>query len=293
MVVAALPVIVWNVQHDFASFRFQSAARVSGVALRLTDVLGVLGHQAALLGPVLLVMLFRAIWLYARKHRGRLWRTDGRTWFLLSFFLPVFSVFLALSPFYWVKLNWMMPAYITGVIWVMRCFPKKWRAWQQGTALVIHAAMTIELLWYPVPVKSDDVWLGWGRMAREVRIIQRKYPDHFIFSADDYKTSAALNFYLDQMVYGQNIIGKPALQFDYIGTNVQALSGRDALFINSIPDLYTDDDEHRFADTLRLYFRDVRLVDTIDVKKSRKLVRRWLVYRCEDYRPPVSLENAP
>ena len=50
MVLAALPVVIWNVQHDFASFRFQSAARVSGVALRLTDVLGVLGHQAALLG---------------------------------------------------------------------------------------------------------------------------------------------------------------------------------------------------------------------------------------------------
>lgn len=286
MVLAALPVVIWNVQHDFASFRFQSAARVSGVALRLTDVLGVLGHQAALLGPVLLVMLFRAIWMYARKYSGRMWQANERTWFLLSFFLPVFCVFLALSPFYWVKLNWMMPAYITGVIWVMRCFPRKWRAWQQGIAMVIHAAMTVELLWYPVPVKSDDVWVGWGRMAYEVRKIQREFPGHFIFSADDYKTSAALNFYLDQMVYGQNIIGKPALQFDYIGTNIQNLSGRNALFINSIPDLYTDQDERRFADTLRQYFREVKQVYTIDVNKGHKLARRWLVYQCMEYRPP-------
>ena len=53
--------------------------------------------------------------------------------------------------------------------------------------------------------------------ADKVETVRRQYPNAFIFAADDYKTSAVLNFYLNEMVYSKNIVGQKALQFDFIG----------------------------------------------------------------------------
>lgn len=285
MILALSPVVWWNVQHDFVSFRFQSTGRAGGIEFSLIDFFGVLAHQAAILAPVLFFALLWILYKTIRKYKAKLWTVPDHTLFLLCFFLPVFLAFLSISFIYWVKLNWMMPAYITGVIWVSRYFSRKMINWQQALAVVIHIALAIELRWYPVPVRSDDVWVGWGRMARAVMALKRAYPADFVFSADDYKTSAVLNFYMDEMVYGQNIIRKPALQFDYVGTRLAALKGKNALFINSIPRIGNEVAEKHFADSLRRYFRHVYPLHPIEVKRGERLVRKFLVYRCEYYLP--------
>lgn len=285
MMLAFSPVLWWNVQHDFASFRFQSTGRTGGIDFRITDFLGVIAHQSAILAPVLFFSLLVVLYKVIRKYKGKLWTVPDHTLFLLCFFLPVFLSFLSISVIYWVKLNWMMPAYITGLIWVCRYFSRKTIKWQQIFAVAIHIALAVELRWYPVPVRSDDVWVGWGRMAREVMSLKRSYPSDFVFSADDYKTSAVLNFYMEEMVYGQNIIRKPALQFDYVGTRLTSLKGRNALFINSVRHIGDEQTEKQFADSLRRYFREVYPLQPIEVKRGPRLVRKFLVYRCEYYLP--------
>ncbi len=285
MALAFSPVLWWNMQHDFASFRFQSTGRTGGIEFRLVDFLGVLAHQSAILGPVMFFALLWVLYKLVRKYRSRLWNVPDHTLFLLCFFLPVFLAFLSISFIYWVKLNWMMPAYVTGMIWIGRYFSRRMIRWQQVLAVAIHVALAIELRWYPVPIRSDDVWLGWGRMAGAVMKLKRDYPADFVFSADDYKTSAVLNFYMDEMVYGQNIIRKPALQFDYVGTSLASLKGRNALFINSIRDIGDEKGEKQFADSLRRYFREVYPLPPIEVKRGPRLIRKFLVYRCEYYLP--------
>ena len=112
-----------------------------------------------------------------------------------------------------------------------------------------------------------------------------KHHDAFIFSADDYKTSAVLDFYLDSMVYGQNVIGEPALQFDFIGTDLHALQGNDALFINSIPNFKSDQRENQFPPSLPFYFNDITELDPILIKKDDRTVRKFLVFYCKNYHP--------
>ncbi|MRG43552.1 hypothetical protein GFS24_00415 [Chitinophaga sp. SYP-B3965] len=275
MVLVSSPVIIWNIQHNFASFRFQSSGRVEGIQVRPLDVLGVIGHQAAILMPV----LFFALWVLLYKTIRRMAKVTAEQLFLLCFFLPLFLLFFLISPIYWVKINWMMPAYISGIIWVSIYFAEKYIRWQQIFAVVVHVALAIELVFYPVPVNSDDVWLGWDEMAKSVISLKKEYPADFVFSADDYKTSAVLNFYMDEMVYGQNILGRKALQFDYVGTNVNDLAGRNALFINS--EIGDATDENRFADTLRKYFVTVQPLPPIVAKGDRI----FLVYRCLEYTP--------
>jgi len=278
MIAVSSPVIIWNMQHDIASFRFQSTGRAGGIEVRPLDVLGVIGHQAAILMPVLFFALL--VFLYKTIRR----KVAIEHLFLLCFFLPLFLLFFLISPIYWVKINWMMPAYISGIIWASTYLSAKYIRWQQLFALVVHVALAIELVFYPVPVNSDDVWLGWSEMAGSVKSLKKQYPNDFIFSADDYKTSAILNFYMDEMVYGQNILGRKALQFDYIGTNVNDLAGRNALFINS--EIGDATDEKRFTDTLRKYFSTVQALPPIVVKGYGKVIREFQVYRCLGYHPP-------
>ncbi len=276
-----LPVIWWNVDNHFASFRFQSESRMSGLAINPLGFLGVVGHQAALLLPILFVLL---IWMSFRLLR-KFTRLNPERKFLFCFFLPVFAGFFLLSLFYWIKLNWMMPSYIAGILLISPYIRAKALRWQWWCSLVIHIALAVEVLFYPVPVYSDDTWLGWDDLAREVASLKKNYPEDFIFSADDYKTSAILNFYLPGFIYSQNVIGRRALQFDFVGTDLSQLSGRDALFINSIPDLTGDEDERGFRSAILPYFDAVVELEPLEIREDGELVRKFLVYRCVGYHP--------
>ncbi|WP_212006193.1 glycosyltransferase family 39 protein [Chitinophaga sp. HK235] len=282
------PVVIWNAEHQFASFRFQSSGRVSGMEVHLLDFFGVIGHQAAVLIPVLLVALFYYLYKAFRKYRFHIGRVPVKQLFLYCFFLPLFLIFLLISPIYWVKINWMMPAYITGIIWVSTWMGMKFIRWQWMVSLVVHLVLAVEIIFYPAPIHSDDTMIGWEGLGKAVKTLHKAYPGDFIFSADDYKTSAMLNFYLGEMVYSRNIIGQPALQFDYIGTDLRRLEGRNAIFINSLTDVNDDSDERLFVAELRPFFVSVEPLPPIEVKMQGRVVRKFLVYRCMDYRPPAT-----
>lgn len=282
------PVVIWNVENQFASFRFQSSGRVGGMELHPLDFFGVIGHQAAILIPVLLAALCYYLYKAFRHYRRRAWRVPAEQLFLLCFFLPLFLGFIVISPIYWVKLNWMMPAYITGIIWVSAWMSMKYIRWQWIVSMVVHLALAVEILFYPVPIHSDDTMIGWEGLGKAAREIRARYPEDFIFSADDYKTSAMLNFYLPGMVYSRNVIGENALQFDYIGTDLNKLEGRNAIFINSLTDVKDDEDERAFMKDLQPYFAEVAPLPPIVVKLHGRVVRKFLVYRCYGYRPPQS-----
>jgi len=282
-IITAMPVIVWNCHHDLASFKFQSVNRAEEAEssyLSVKDFFGVIGHQAFLLVPVLFFSLIAMTWMFYRKYRFKFSSIPAQQLFLLSFFAPVFVGFLLLSFFYWVKINWMMPAYITGIILAAQYIKQKWMMPQLIFSGVIHVVMAVEIIFYPVTVKSDDTWVGWNELSQQVKKIKAQYPGYFIFSADDYKTAAILNFYYDEMVYGKNILGEPALQFDYINTNLQTLTGKNALFIDSRPDLSACDP---YPPVLKKYFMQVTPLQPILVKKSGTVVRKFCVYACMKY----------
>jgi 4-amino-4-deoxy-L-arabinose transferase-like glycosyltransferase len=286
--VTILPVVIWNVDNHFASFRFQSSERVGGVELHPLDFFGVIGHQAAILLPVLLGILFYYCYRFVRKYKWHITRIPAPQLFLLCFFVPVFGIFLLISPIYWVKINWMMPAYITGIIWISTWVTMKYIRWQWICSLVVHLALAVEIIFYPVPIHSDDTMIGWSGLGAGVKELVAEYPDDFIFSADDYKTSAMLNLYLGRMVYSKNIIGENALQFDFIGTDVHALKGRNAIFINSLTDVNDAVDELAFVKELSPFFSTVTQLPPIIVKQQGRVVRKFLVFRCMDYHPPLS-----
>lgn len=287
MVLVASPVIIWNIEHDFASFRFQSESRMTELKKEIINpglFFGTFALQAVLLMPVLLFALLSSVWKLYKIYKWKIVQIPAEKLFLLCFFLPVFAGFLFLGFFYWVKLNWIMPAYISGIILASMDFKTKWLKPQLIFSIVLHAALAVQVIFYPVIIRSDDTWVGWNKLEKETEQLSKKYPGYFIFSADDYKTSAVLNFYFNSMVYGKEIIRQKALEFDYVGTNIHRLAGRNAIFIDSDPRMKKDYQPANMPELLQ-YFAEVKPLDTIRVEKNGRLVRLFYVWACKDYQP--------
>ena len=150
---------------------------------------------------------------------------------------------------------------------------------------MLHLLIAIEIIFYIIPVKSDDTWYGWKTLASKVETLRANDPASFVFSADENKTSAILDFYLDGNVYAENIIGQPALQFDYIGTDLKSLEGRNAFFVNSSPGFKNEVRENDFPPVLYDYFDSVIELDPVIVRENGKAVRKFGVYYCRNYHP--------
>jgi 4-amino-4-deoxy-L-arabinose transferase-like glycosyltransferase len=286
--ITILPVVIWNVRNKFASFKFQSEGRVKeGIEFDPNGFLGVIGHQSAILLPFLFFSLVYFIYRICRKYGIRFARIRVDQLFLLCFFIPLFLGFFSISFIYWVKINWIMPAYITGIIWVSRFWNKKWLRYQLIFSVIIHLAIAIEIIFYVVPVRSDDTWFGWSAFSSQVETLRKQYPNAFIFSSDDYKTSAILNFYLKETVYSKNVVGQRALQFDFVGTDLKSLNGRDAIFIDSNPrfdDL--ENENENIPPFYYSYFNRIIPLEPILIEKNGKVERKFSVFLCKGYHFP-------
>jgi hypothetical protein len=208
-----------------------------------------------------------------------------KTLFLLAFFVPTFVGFLLISPVYWVKLNWMMPSYITGVLLASMYMGRKLLKAQLIMTIVFHFALALQVLFYLAPIKSDDTFVGWEELSEEVIKLKQQHPNAFVFSADGYKTSAVLNFYLDEKVYGKNIVGLPALHFDYLGDDLSLLNGKNAIYLDSDKRFKTPDKRNQILPKeLNNHFTEVIELEPIFIKRGDKDIRKFWVYLCKEYR---------
>jgi hypothetical protein len=287
-VLVTFPVFYWNYQHQFASFLFQSANRTGDIAkfqLKPKLFLGTVGTQLFILLP----MAFGGLVLFSFKFIKKLfqkWRLpNDEILFLLCFFLPAFLGFFIISLFYWVKINWMMPAYISGFIFLAMFLSQKYVRLNSWISGALHLAFAIEVVFYPVQIKSDDTWFGWQQLANRLENVQKTHPNTFIFSADGYKTSAELSFFLPQKIYAQNVFRQPALQFDYVGDNMLLLAGKNALFVDSDPGFKNTEKSAAVPPELKTHFEKVQQLEPIIIKNGNTNARKFWVYYCLGYKP--------
>lgn len=189
-----------------------------------------------------------------------------------------------------------MPSYIAGIIFVAHYFSERWLKWQVIISAILHVAMAIEIIFYVVPVRSDDTWFGWKDLATQTLAVLAQQKADFVFSADGYKTSAELNLFSDEFIYGQNVIGDPALQFDYIGTDLAKLNGKTGIFIDSEPRFSDLKKSLIIPEKLSKYFGKVVQLAPIVLFKNDRAVRKFNIYRCEGYhfiKTTGDIENKP
>jgi hypothetical protein len=281
----SLPVYLWNARHGFASFRYQALGRAAESRLDPEDLLGFLASQALVVLPVAFgAFLWAAGARTVEGVRGRL--PPRRDLFLLAFSVPLFATCLVLSPVAWVKVNWPMPAYLTGLLLAAGALGRRAVRWQAASGAALLAATAVQLLWYPVPIRSHDTWYGWRELAREVEELSARHPEAFLFSVDHYKTTAELRFYTDLAVYGMNVVGWNALQYDYLGEDLAALAGRSALLIKGEPKLEPSGETERYLERTRRFFSSVEELEPIRIRRRGVVVRVFRIFLCRDYAGP-------
>ncbi len=280
------PVWYWNFQNEFASFVFQSSERTSSISefkISPKNFFGAIGHQMFLLIPILFLVIGVITYKYLKRALLKLKIPQAKTLFLLAFFIPTFVGFFSLTPIYWVKLNWMMPSYITGIVIAGMFINKRLLKTQLIISIAFHVLAGLQILFYIVPIKSDDTWVGWNELAIETKKLQKKYPNTFVFSNDNYKTSACLNFFMNEKVYAQNIIGLPALHFDYLKDNIASLNTKNALFIDSDKRFKNDAKKGNQHPLLKKYFDKVIELEPIIITINDRKVRKFWVFYCSNY----------
>ena len=68
--ITILPVVIWNMRNHFASFKFQSEGRVKeGISFDPSGFAGVVGHQSAILLPLLFFSLVYFIYRFCSGPR--------------------------------------------------------------------------------------------------------------------------------------------------------------------------------------------------------------------------------
>lgn len=294
-ILAISPVIIWNIQHDWMSIRFQSSERVDDMnvfRIQLKYFFGNIGTQMFLLMPILYIFVLIGVFRGIRHYFESRFQPDFQQWFLWWFSAPLILGFILLSLVYWVKLNWTMPAYITGILLAGTIIPRKWVRIQIIVSLIFHFAFLIQVFYYPVPVKSDDTWWGWNQLAQKVQEIQHSDPDAFIFSDDGYKTAAQLSFHMDKKIYSGNIIGKEGLQFDVIDPDLSSLIGRNGFFIDSEKRFDSLEKSEKNIEALTSHFETVtQLAPIILYDGAGEPERKFLIYYLTNYTGNSPHEN--
>ncbi len=278
-----LPVIIWNVHHGWASFLFQTGRRAAeSTGIRLDYFAGFLGVQFAVGGLSILPFSLYAIFAAARKPRN-----ESELLFA-CLAVPMIIVFGVVSFFHYVKMNWLAPAYLSGVALLACRLPEQRRpffglVFRISLALaVIFAILTHMLVAIPaVGMGRADLISGWDELAAKIDPIRREIADsgpHFVCGYD-YKTASQLAFHLADKpeVYANNIFGENGLAYNYwVDTN-------DLVGLNCI--LVIDSRSgYRNARPLTDYFENISSPELITIARAGRKITDFTIYRCYGYK---------
>jgi dolichol-phosphate mannosyltransferase len=216
------PVIIWNMQHQWASFLFQSAKRISSDPVISTPHL--LGHITLILTPaglfgVVLFFLFgrRLCQSAATVDTSDIDNKAKRTFLLLflASFLP-FILFFTISFSREVKLNWTSPLWLAVLPFLGCTVTSVYGRFCSICLMVIHELwrFTIPLLIMALAIGLHYVTLGlpgvahppgpfligWDKLAAEVETLADEIEKNsgarpIVVGMDHYQITSGLAFY--------------------------------------------------------------------------------------------------
>jgi len=287
------PVMVWNAQHDWASFLFQSTRTVVSQKHTFRDVLWFWAVQVGLLGPV-----FFPLFACAAGQSIKLgWlRHDDRWNFVASFSLPLFLLFVAASFKTEIHVNWTAPAFLSLACGAGAMVadglsaedPARARRWHIGSWIAVALAFLFVVLghtslaWGFPRTLAYSRASGWHALAKEVRQARENLgretgQQPFVLGLDKYNIAAELGFYLHQPNECVNdyALGGSGLGFRY-WADLQRFAGRPAIAV------LTDLDMGSLKE-LRGHFDRVDEPTRISVPTHGLHTRRVYLVRCRGY----------
>jgi dolichol-phosphate mannosyltransferase len=236
------PVIVWNAQHDWASFMFQGPQRLQSSPR--FSLFHLLGSILVLLTPVGLAAVAIAFIRQVKTHFRDLGSPiDRRSLFVVTFTLAPLSVFVLFSLQHQVKLDWtgplwlaMLPmlaaeiAAVPGVIgpW-SEPLRRIWGPTIAAVLLVYGAALHYMALGLPAIGYSDDpttLPVAWKEFGRQAALIEQDIDA--VTGDEPLRVGIDKNFLSSEMAFydpvdkdgaantaGRRLFGRDSLMYDY------------------------------------------------------------------------------
>ncbi len=275
------PVIVWNASHAWISFGFQVGVRVT-TATTFTPrrLWSHLGLQAIALTPFLWAGAWAAAVVAARRFREPSYRLCA------VFSLPGLLLFLAVSPFVWVKGNWPAAAYPSALLAAAALVVEPpgrlhrlamvslWIA--AAGSLYVHLALLVPALPFPA---RDDPTSGWKELAARVEAEQARIAGPSFVLGCTYKPASELAYYLPgrPRTYGQSAMGEAGLQYGYWFER-DGIAGREGIVVL---------DGREWKNCLRKeeFCRPLVELEPLTVRRGSRPVTTFRLFRCRYVEP--------
>ena len=283
------PVIVWNLQHDLASFRFQGGERMHQ-AVNLHEKLGSWLFQFGLLSPTGFIALGLAlIWGWRQRQRQEVA-------YLLCWSLPFLTLMIYVSTRRLVQINWPLPGYIA-------CLPLM-AAWLEdlrsrwtvisvvGLAFLLSTALWLPLVFAIGAINSIDDINDWQPLGDQALRLRQSMPDpqRTFLAGVGYQAAAELAYTtgLPHLTLSSNILGERTVSFSFWETPA-SFRDWDGIVANYAQPRSNGEWRERVPldlDKLKASFQRVEEPETLIVERGGRPLRRYQYYRCFGYRPP-------
>lgn len=296
------PVVIWNAQHDWASFWFQFVDRFARKSLSFRFVLIFLLYQLMAVTPLL---LWGCAAFYARMFRTRRRLLTPRWLVTVCFSLPLLSVMAYKSLRYEVHINWTLPLFLSlfpalSHLFVVRLRQlrtaverRRWSGAFEWTAMIcilINVSLVIYLLALQPRLRWISAFGPWQELARivehhEDELERESGREPLIIAEGKYRLASVLAFYrrpiehdVDASDYTTSrwIFGGKGLGFPY-WTEREHWRGRDCIYV-------VDDANDDILDETKTLFDSVEIVH--DPRLDRLGVKgEYRIAICRGLRP--------
>lgn len=263
-----LPSFVWNLSHDFATFKHVGTQVAGGASSPGGNFFEFIGAQILFLSPVLFILLILAtitFLLHFRRMRASL-RFCGATTLVIIGAYSIYSIFTKAQG------NWCLFAYPTGIV-LLTWYAVEVVSWGR---LVLLAGIVLSLILsafalnFPVFFKHNT---GWRELKEVLAQIGYNPKTHFLFG-DKYQMTSILSFYSPEQkrAYFLNLKGVRKNQFSYWPGIPKGESGFFVL-VEKTPELDNKKIEE-YQLLLKNYFQQVKVigVKALNEKKSALII---------------------
>lgn len=196
------PNFVWNLTHQFVSYRHTEAnANISGFALHPGALGEFVGSQFGVFGPIFFATLLVMVALMRRAL------ADRRAQLLAVFALPTLAMMIVVSLLSRAHPNWSAPTYVSATILVVAFLLERGREVLVKGSVILHAAAAVVLIGghdiahvvgWEIPGKYEPLHRlrGWATLGRAVTAELSAHPGDKLTS-DSREVLAALAYYVE------------------------------------------------------------------------------------------------
>jgi len=283
MLLGAVPILAWNVQHDWASIRFHFVDRHPAVWQPLNTLGRFLASQLLLTPGLVFFCVAGWVAAFRRARAG-----DEASRFIVWLSVPSALFFTALGLVTMTFPYWTAVSYLLAFLPAVRLLDAQARWMRVSTWAVaggVSAVIFAHACWPVAPVGTDGdpaaKLHGWPEVADRAAALATACGDRpcFVF-AHRYMEAALVSFYLPPALEVTRLTGRHD-QYD-IWRDEAALDGRDAIYLS--------DSLHRQRPNATFPFAQCDAAGSLPIVRGERLLRTVYFWRCRGYR---SLRPAP